>query len=85
MLFDLGDVVAALLAHGHPQGPQRVALESALAARGLSADAVPMVYSRLWKRYVGIDLDRLVERDTAYLRRVGAGRDGLLKRLGALP
>jgi glycosyltransferase involved in cell wall biosynthesis len=85
LLFDLGDVVAALRAHGHPQGPQRVALESALAARRLSIDAVPVVYSRLWKRYVGIDVDRLVERDTAYLRRVGAGRDGLLKRLRALP
>lgn len=84
LLFDLGDVVSALLSHGHPEGPQRVALETALAARKLAANAVPVVYSRLWKRYVEIDLDRLVERDTGYLRRMGEGRDGLFKRLRGL-
>jgi glycosyltransferase involved in cell wall biosynthesis len=85
LLLDLGDVVSALLARGHVAGPQRVALEIALAMRNLSAHAVPVVYSRLWKRYVEVDLGRLVERDTAYLRHAGQGRDGLFKRLRALP
>lgn len=84
LLFDLGDVASTLLGQRHPDGPQRVALETALAAGKLSTRTVPVVYSRLWKRYVKIDPERLIQRDTAYLRRLAAGRDGIAKRLRGL-